>query len=46
MKNPEYLVFNDEGTVAFVSAKEDVLFVDFRAVAEIDVDATFFIADV
>ena len=46
-KKPEIFVFNDDQSIVFIAAKEDVLFIDFNQEdKEIDIDSTFNISDI
>ena len=50
MKKPEYMIFNDDQSICFVAAQDDVLFVNQNIEneidKEIDVDNNFLITDV
>ena len=46
MKVPDIFTFNDDQTVVFIAAGQDVLFVKLECRSEIDVDQIFSITDV
>ena len=47
-KKPDIFVFNEDQSIVFIAAKEDVLFVDFNKEedCEVDIDMTFNISDI
>ena len=45
-KKPEIFVFNNDQTIAFVSAHEDIFFINFKKEQEFDIDTMYRIGEV
>ena len=45
-RKPEIFTMNDSQTMAFIAAKDDVLFVNFKSEEEIDIDSSYYLSEV